>query len=238
MIESGDPAHQVFGIGNILLYWGVALYNFVHCGTGRRGCAGVSSTTASAQVWAELGDAGDLTTNAQTPAGVGPLTQITGLSDSTIQDKDVYRIRIEAGGGFSATVTSMTPSDDTKMYLFNAAGMGIIGDDDSSVPAPFGSAFPLGNLLIASLPAGVYYLAITDYNFLPTSAGGEIFPSGNVVGPTGPGGGQPFTGWNTDFHESSYSYVIALTGASFVPEPSTLAGIVALAAGFGFRRYR
>lgn len=185
------------------------------------------ATPAMAQSWAEIGDAGDIAvTNAQTVLGVGPLLSITGFSDATTEDKDVFAIWVN-GGAFSANATSITATggnDDTKLYLFDSAGLGVAGDDDSSTT---GGTFDAGlNGLV--LPAGIYYLAITDYNYIPTSVGGNIFPGGNGVGPTGPGGASPHTGWSADSHETSWNYRIDLEGASYiVPTPGaflTLAG--------------
>ena len=179
-----------------------------------------TGTASAAGAWAEVGQAGDLPATAQVTVGAGPLTQITG-SLLVPDDKDMYRIFIDAGGGFSAVVASTVPSDDTKLYLFRSDGRGILGDDDSAGVGVL-SALPLGHPALASLSAGPYYLAISDYDFLPVSSTGAIFPSGNLVGPTGPGGANPIIGWTNDVNESTYTYDIRLTGARFsnVPEPA------------------
>ncbi len=75
---------------------------------------------------------------------------------------------------------------------------------------------------------GIYYLVITGFNVDPTSVWGLIFPNtfNAVVGPTGPGGGSPITGYSGT--SGTGSYTINLTGAQFVdggaaiPEPATL----------------
>lgn len=204
------------------------------------------ATLAYGQAWDETtnggGDAGDLPGSAQITTGVGALTTITGLSDAASEDKDMYLIQILAGGGFSADLISArldgSGPDDTKLYLLDAAGYGIAGDDDSSVTGgAFDAGLPLGDPLVASLPAGLYYLAVTDYNYIPTSIGGNIFPGGSLVGPTGPGGADPMTGWSADSHELSWRYTVALTGAEYavVPEPASL-GLLALAALAAVRR--
>jgi hypothetical protein len=201
---------------------------------------------ASGQVWDETidggGNAGDLPATAQITTGVGALTAITGFSDAATEDKDMFLIKILGGGGFSADVISArldgSGPDDTKLYLLDAGGFGVAGDDDSSVTGgAFDAGFPLGDPLVASLPAGLYYLAVTDYNYIPTSATGDIFPGGSLVGPTGPGGADPMTGWTVDSHELPWNYTIALTGAEYavIPEPAAL-GLLALGALIALRR--
>lgn len=185
--------------------------------------------TALAAPWAEVGEAGDLPGSAQVTVGVGSLDTISGLSDASTEDKDLYLIYIEAGGGFSANVASTRTdgsgtADDTKLYILDAAGFGIAADDDSSTTGgSFDAGIQVGDPLVASLPAGLYLLGVTDFNYVPTSATGAIFPGGGPVGPTGPGGGDPMTGWSADSHELSWTYNVRLTGASFaVPEPASL----------------
>ena len=186
----------------------------------------------------EIGDAGDLISTAQVVTGAGALTSISGEIDATgdaTGDKDVYRIFISDPSTFSAEVTTTTPADDTKLYLLDIDGFGILGDDDSG--AGVLSLLPAGNPAITGLSAGLYHLAIADFNFIPVSVGGDIFPSGNLVGPTGPGGGSPMIGWNSSNNEQTYTYTISLTGASFaaVPAPATAlilgAGLIGLGLG-------
>src|SRR3954451_17951506 len=74
------------------------------------------SAQSSALPWAEVGDAGDLPGTSQNTVGIGSLSQIS-VFLSLPDDKDIFRIFIQAGGVFSAEVVSTTPSDDTKLYL-------------------------------------------------------------------------------------------------------------------------
>ena len=208
-------------------------------------------TTTVAQTWDETtdggGDAGDLPGTAQVTVGTGALTTITGLSDAATEDKDLFLIKILAGGGFSANVASdrtdgMGP-DDTKLYILNAAGFGIAADDDSSTTGgPFDAGIQVGDPLVASLPEGLYLVGITDLDYIPTSVGGDIFPGGGPVGPTGPGGGSAMTGWSPSGHEDAWNYTITLTGAQYaqVPEPSCMAllAVGALVRLTGRRRER
>ena len=45
-------------------------------------------------------------------------------------DQDLYRICLEGGGSFSATTVGGTELD-TQLFLFDAAGRGVYGNDDS-----------------------------------------------------------------------------------------------------------
>src|SRR5690606_10999297 len=69
------------------------------------------------------------------------------------------------------------------------------------------------------LPAGDYYLAISEINDDPVSNGGLIFPDDNflgIVGPTGPGGALPIIGW-TNQGGNGFNYTIALENATGIP---------------------
>ena len=200
--------------------------------------ASVSVQNASAAfVWAELGDAGSFPGTAQTINQAGntpPLTNITGsISSST--DFDLFRFVIASPSTFSAsTVDGTTTLSDTQLFLFNITGFGIATNDDSVVAR---SVLPVGNALYASLPAGEYLVGISGFNVDPNSVGGLIFPNtfSGVNGPTGPGGGSPFSALTGTGGTGTYN--ITLTGADGVnltPAPAAvwmgLAGMGALAA--------
>ena len=167
----------------------------------------IAVTVTNVVAWAELGDAGGLPGTAQTPVGVGALTAISGTIIS-FADDDMYRI-VSLGGLFTATtVGPLGTLGDTQLFLFDAAGFGIIGNDDTS-PG-------IRSTISAVLAPGTYYLAISGYDHDPTGASGEIFKD-NFPGqqtPTGPGGPGPITGWNDGLTMGTYN--IALTGANFV----------------------
>ena len=177
------------------------------------------SSAASAQTWDETldggGDSGDLPSTAQSVSGGGPLTTLTG--DITPgADVDMFLINITSMVTFSAD-TAIAPGtlDDTKLYLFDIAGLGIAFNDDTT---GLKAMLPAGDPLYAALPAGLYLLAITCFDNDPNSAGGLIFPDmpfTSILGPTGPGGAQPLTSWTNNVANTG-TYTITLTGAAFV----------------------
>jgi len=165
--------------------------------------------------WTEVGDAGDLPGTAQTVVGIGPLTTITGTLSSDL-DADMYKIKITDPAGFSAYAAAYDP----QLFLFDASGMGVYGNDDGG--SGWDAYLPPGHAY-SPTTSGIYYLAISDYDLDPCSSGGLIFPSSpweTVYGPTGPGGGSPITHWSGT--GSADSYTITLTGAAHVPAPGAI----------------
>ncbi len=177
------------------------------------------STTAMAQVWNEVGDAGQLPGTAQAVVGVGALTTINGTNDGA--DADMYQIMIKDFTNFRATTVGGT-SFDTQLFLFNSAGLGVTFNDDSaaSLQSTLTSAFLSGN--------GVYYLAVSRYDLDAVDAGSqEIWldtPFGTERAPDGPGAANAVAGWSALFPPAAGGpYSITLNGASYVPAPGTLA---------------
>ena len=120
---------------------------------------------ASAATWAEVGDAGDLPGTAQTTVGGGPLTAITGSIGTRI-DRDLFCIIIDGMGPFSAsTVGTPGTLGDTQLFLFDAMGFGVLGNDDAS-------GATLRSTLSGTLAPGTYYLGISGFDVDPVSAGG------------------------------------------------------------------
>ena len=201
-----------------------------------------AASPAAADIWIEVGDAGQLPSTAQVPL---PQSPSTGTLDTifgtfgTPTDVDMYKIMIDNPASFSATTLNQSNVLlDTKLYLFNAGGMGVYANDDANASTLL-STLPAGDPNGPTSP-GVYYLAISAFGISPTSAGGAIFPDfpfESVFGPTGPGGSSPVTDWVGSGDTGAYR--IDLTGAKFaaVPEPSglTLLTLGGLAA-FRFRR--
>ena len=176
---------------------------------------------ANALAATESGDAGDLPGTAQDLAGA-PVDAIDG-SIATGTDQDLYRVCLEGGGTFSATTVGGTELD-TQLFLFDAAGLGVYGNDDSQATRQ--STLPALHELTPTAP-GVYLLAITPYNRDPGSAAGAIFGSGGVLPATGPGAAQPLTGWSGSVGVPG-DYRISLTGTAGCVPPDTTAPSVDL----------
>jgi len=203
------------------------------------------SSVSFAASWAEIGDAGDLTTSAQTPLGGGVLDQISGVVTDS-HDVDLYRIFINDPAAFSATTMAgdpeITDTDelDAALALFDATGRGVYYNDDgvfdnANATLPPGDPF-------SPTSTGVYFLAVFDDDGLPLSGAaaslGDLifpivdFPFTEVVGPTGGGGALPLSGWGfdpdtpIDFDNNiglDGEYIVNLTGAQFVvPVPAAL----------------
>lgn len=185
---------------------------------------GAATSAQAAAVFIEGGDAGETLVTAKTFLGGGPIDAIQGSIDG---DADLFAIYLTAGTAFSATTTASGIDYnffDTVLYLFDAAGKGLIGNDDDGIVG--GSQSTLSNYI--PTVSGLYYLAITGASYTPVSGGSPIFPSllgagGNVA--ANPGAG-PLTGWSSLTSEFG-EYEIQLVGASAaaasdVPEPGSL----------------
>lgn len=177
----------------------------------------------------ESGDAGELTSTAQTTAGSGSIDSIRGslLTTSGTDYPDLFRIYLRAGTAFTATTTASSiayNNFDTTLFLFDSTGRGVVANDDDP---SFG---PTSTINFTASIADYYYLAIAGTGYTPVSAGGPIFGSlygQNQVGPTGSGGASPLTGWISESSEGDL-YEIQLRGAfagaaaAAVPEPGSM----------------
>jgi hypothetical protein len=190
------------------------------------------SKQAVAFTWAEVDDAGELPGTAQLTTGKENLEFITGFLESPT-DVDMYAIYITGNESFSATTVGWTTGVDTQLTLFDSSGYGIYSNDDESTEV-IQSTLP-----DRYLTPGLYYLAISDYDWDPVSDEGFIFPSHypffhyqtDVEGPTDVGGGSPITGWDGLSLTGGGSYTIALTGAiasAAIQKPSIMPSLLLL----------
>jgi hypothetical protein len=185
--------------------------------------------SAHAALITEIGDAGKLTTTAQTSAGSGAIDAIRGtlLTSSGDDYADIFRIYLKAGSGFSATTTLSSfayNNFDTSLFLFNSAGLGVVANDDDP------NVGPTSTIGYTAATSDYYYLAIAGAGYMPVSTSGAIF--GNLigqdqVGPTGMGGADALSNWISVTSEGD-AYEIQLSGAyagpqADVPEPASLA---------------
>src|SRR5262249_26899216 len=172
------------------------------------GLASAAEATAASVTWAEIGDAGQTLATAQLVTG-SPSDNLTTLSGdiSSGSDHDLFLIRITNGATFSATTVGQPGTlDDTQLFLFNSAGIGVYANDDDANALganSFRSTLPAGGAPTTITP-GLYYLLIGASLSYPTSVGGLIFPNFTltsvpqvdataVVGPIGPGGASPLS---------------------------------------------
>jgi hypothetical protein len=164
----------------------------------------------------EDGDAGGLPATAQDLTGAGVNT-INGTLDDA--DIDMYEVCVDGGGTFSASSVGGT-SVDTQLFLFDSSGRGVYANDDETEDVVSQSLLPSGHALTPQA-RGEYYLAVGAYNIDPLGAEEPIFgPGTGVVGPTGPGGGEPVSGWGGRSGGPG-PYTLTLTGATCAPPPDT-----------------
>lgn len=195
-------------------------------------CCGLAFGQTLGGSWDEIidggGDAGSLPASAQVVAGSGPLADIFGTTSGNDLE-DMYLIRIIDPVGFMAHTDPSGGGNagfDTQLWLFDAAGLGILANDDK----PGGTAFrswlslPADDGTMPVLPGvGNYYIGITGYNNDAASVSGDIFSFisfQEMSGPDGPGAGDPVDRWSGAGANGTYQ--IHLNGAEFVPEPATL----------------
>lgn len=216
--------------------------------------AGLSAGHAQAVTFTQVGDTGQTLETAQViPGGTQPLDAITGtLSGPNVIN--LFRIVLAGSQTFSATTINVNtlvelPIDqqlgspttllpDPQLFLFDAAGRGVYGNDDS-----FGTAqASLTSGGLSPTAPGTYFLAIASSGYNPISAGGSIFGDADASGifaATGSGANSPLSGFVGD-GTAGGDYQISFTGltasAEGVPEPSETAGlIVAGVLGIGYQ---
>ncbi|GAA6621413.1 hypothetical protein NUACC26_072330 [Scytonema sp. NUACC26] len=146
--------------------------------TGLLASTKASVSTSNRVAAKEDGEAGSLLDSAQ-DLSTQPGTIITSISGKLSNDNDVdlYKIFLAGDRTFSATTIGGTEVD-TRLFLFDASGRGIYGNDAGGRSPQ--STLPANDLLTPS-NSGVYYLAISSSDNLPYSDRGNIFNNGAGV---------------------------------------------------------
>ena len=190
-----------------------------------------ASNPLQAQIFTEIGDAGQTLGTAQGAGLVNgaPLSMILGTISSPT-DADLFAFNITTPMTFSATTNGGTTMIDTALFLFNSSGMAIYTNDDAN-GGSLQSTLPAGTSFTMSLAPGLYYLGISLSGNEPVNSNGQLlfaaFIGGDSTSVRGAAAGvnpdtlADFNGL-TSFPEMG-AYRIDLTGASAVPEPSTMA---------------
>lgn len=206
---------------------------------------GLSSSQVQAVTFTQVGDTGQTLDAAQLiPSGALPLESISGTV-SAPNIAHLFKIFLTGGQTFSATTINAEtllelpvdqalgiPTDllvDPQLFLFDAMGKGVYGNDDS-----VGTQATLPSGGFSPLQSGAYFLAIAGSGYNPVSSLGSIFSPANPAGlfePTGSGSAEPFSSFMGQGDGGRYT--ISLTGATTddnsnaVPEPEQTAGLVA-----------
>jgi hypothetical protein len=214
---------------------------------------GMLAGAAGAAEYDENPDAGDIPSTAQSTAGPAS-TALDAINGDILDefDQDMFKIFIDDPVAFSASTnnpeTSLPPTDDTMLYLFDENGLAVLASDDID-GLNFKTTLSAGSLDDAGGGAGIYYVAISKaYNYPSSNAGdivaGEIWNPDRLSEETstldmglvpnrGSGWDVAVAAWgNQPFNAGAGPYRIELTGASFAEE-SALVPVMGPAASVG-----
>lgn len=176
--------------------------------------------TAHAQVWNEVGDAGqNNVAAAQMTDGIGPLTTINGSLNGN-NDVDLYCINITDEARFVASVSAYT-GNDSMLWLFNMDGTLQVWNDD------FSSNFLSMITSQGVFANGHYILGVSSFANIPVdSDGNDLFGFGAWPGPDSDqllGNSGILAGWNNNGLNSG-NYEITLRGCEYcIPAPGAAA---------------
>jgi hypothetical protein len=189
------------------------------------------ANSAQAFTYTEVGDVGQLISTAQvidlgnaTSTSTDPgLTSITG--NVARINADMFGIFLTGGQLFTASTLPVGGANyNSQIFLFNDQGFGLIANDNSGGTRRSALSF-------TPTTSGVYYLAISGFNYDPRDAQGNDIFAGNLIGQLLP---NPQAGaldrWATNRATSAtFNYALGLTGAKPVPEPIMGGGFLAFA---------
>ncbi len=177
-------------------------------------------------------DAGSSIVTAQLVTFQGNLSTIAGKLSGTADGpgdyQDVYQIYISDPGTFLISLAAQDGGSlnfDAALWLFGADGRALLGTNDSSAKsnAPImGNQSNAGPSVTITTP-GIYYLAVSGFQSMPTWFGVPCFPS--IVWDPGVVAGGVTYGWDGDWdgNGDTGDYVMSVEGVAGVPAPGAIA---------------
>jgi hypothetical protein len=140
-------------------------------------------------------------------------------------DVDLFALSLQAGSTLTVSEGGSV-TFDTQLFLFNAGGFGLTGNDNTS-PINLTPSFSF-----TVNTAGVYYLGITGNNYDPIDASGDFIFGDDATGSFSITSRESLAGWTkrdlSAFDPVSGNYTINVSTTS-VPEPSAFFGLMAWA---------
>ncbi len=170
---------------------------------------GMAASPAAAFTWSEQGEAGGLPGNANVVTGDGLVDTITGALGGA---EDGFLICIPAPAVFSVTTIAHAGElVDLQLFLFDAAGVGVYSNDDTTGLRP---ELPAGHPAGPQTP-GTYLLVVSGFDRDPVDGGGNPIFSGLPSDVLGPVDSDPVAGWVNVGGTGTFQ--LAVTGATASP---------------------
>lgn len=204
----------------------------------------VAAPLLHAQIFTEIGDAGSTPAGAQNSGLIQPAAGGTASIFGTLtggNDADIFRITLTNPFGFSAsTVNTITGTSgglgglDTQLFLFDSAFHAIVANDDAN-GTTLQSQIRSGTSLLAFLPAGTYYLAISLSGNNPINLNNQLLfatGSGDTTAQRGMASGlSPSTLF--DFNNSATFAQLGAYQINLISVPDTGSTLLLMFAAFG-----
>ncbi len=149
----------------------------------------LSAGSLHAQVYTEIGDAGQTLATAQATGTSSGLVLITITGNiSGANDADMFLFTITSPMTFSASTVNGSTLIDTALFLFRSDGTGVYTNDDAN-GTTLQSVLPAGTNFTMSLSPGIYFLGISLSGNEPINSNSQIlfagFPGGRFDRGTG-----------------------------------------------------
>lgn len=178
--------------------------------------AAVPLRRAEAQVWNEVGDAGDLPGTAQATVGNGGLNTINGNLASPF-DVDMYCLNLNFVGA-SVVCLQCVVTQGPDVWFFDAAGNGVAATTTCQAGC---------KQMILNVPPGNYFVAVSYDGMLPFSPNGPIWNPTNLPQhpPDGPGAPGPVVAWSGNpLVQPNNPYQLQLQNFSYCAAPTAAHG--------------